>query len=131
MKMLTLARPRILRHGDCVGADAECHLMCMSLKIPMVIYPPDVDAYRAFCGMLIGSTAGTSGSLYKIMDPAPYKKRNQAIVNASDYLIACPKENKEVVRSGTWQTVRCARKAGMMIIYLWPDGRVDNSLVVG
>jgi hypothetical protein len=44
------------------------------------------------------------------------------IVVESELLIATPKEVKEQLRSGTWATVRRARKVGIPIILITPDG---------
>ena len=41
----------------------------------------------------------------------PYLERNKNIVNAVDFIIAAP-DGPEKVRSGTWSTVRYAKKVG-------------------
>ena len=43
---------------------------------------------------------------------------------ATDTLVAAPKEDEEVVRSGTWATVRYARKAGRVVLVVRPDGTI-------
>lgn len=48
--------------------------------------------------------------------------RNQEIVAAVDILIAAPEKDLEELRSGTWATIRYARKRGIPIILL-PRGR--------
>lgn len=45
-------------------------------------------------------------------DPDSYMLRNDALVAEADVLIAFPEGAREVLRSGTWATVRRARKAG-------------------
>ena len=53
------------------------------------------------------------------MPPKPYLKRNEDIVNKCDVLIACPiDKNKEILRSGTWATIRKARKLNKTIYLL-------------
>jgi len=54
----------------------------------------------------------------------PYLARNQDIVDETEVLIAVPAQKKEIVRSGTWATIRRARKAGRLIYFIFPDGRV-------
>lgn len=107
-----------LHHGDCIGADADAHDIAAALGAVIVIHPPIKDAKRAFCW-----------HADKVMDPAPYHARNRAIVSATERLIACPKESEEVMRSGTWMTIRYARNMGRPIWILWPDGtcRVENA----
>lgn len=57
-------------------------------------------------------------------DPKPNLERNIDIVNASAALIAAPFENAEINRSGTWHTIRKARKCRRAITIIYPDGRV-------
>lgn len=40
-----------------------------------------------------------------------YLNRNKDIIDQSDFLIACPQDKEqEVLRSGTWSTIRNAKK---------------------
>lgn len=88
-------------HGDCIGADAEFHgiLREVAPQIPITIHPPENESKRAFC-------TGTT-----VLEAKPYLERNHLIVNSIDILIAAPGEMEEQIRSGTWATVRYARKA--------------------
>jgi hypothetical protein len=99
-------KPITVLHGDCVGADTEFHNLCSELRIEIHIFPPDDDKLRGF------NKSDT------IMQPKPYLKRNEDIVKKCDILIACPiDKNKEILRSGTWSTIRKAKKLGK-IVYL-------------
>jgi hypothetical protein len=49
-------------------------------------------------------------------------ERNTEIVKACDVLIATPKEQDEVLRSGTWATIRRARKYDKKLAVIFPDG---------
>ena len=94
-----------LLHGDCVGADAMADGFARTLGYRIIIYPPDNDSKRAFC------------SAHVLHEPAPYLERNHMIVNHCQLLIAFPrKPGKEVLRSGTWATVRYARKIGRKVV---------------
>ena len=42
--------------------------------------------------------------------------RNKDIVNSCDILIACPENDKEVIRSGTWSTIRYAKKINKTVL---------------
>jgi hypothetical protein len=49
--------------------------------------------------------------------------RNHRIVDMTRVLVACP-DGEERQHSGTWATVRYARKRGKWIIIVYPDGTV-------
>jgi hypothetical protein len=118
--LLVELRPCEARHGDCVGSDAEMHMLCVGLRVPVVIHPPDVDVHRAFCFSL------SKGLMVKeVREPKPYLVRDYDITVESDYLIATPKGPK-TQRSGTWATVGYARDLGVPVFLLYPDGRVDK-----
>jgi len=108
-------------HGDCVGADKQFHKLITdkykrsgmyygthSTSFPIIVHPPDNDKHRAFC---------KEG---KILKPKPYLKRNKDIVDSCDLLIACPNPKDEInkLRSGTWSTIRYAKKQGKDIIII-------------
>ena len=97
-------------HGDCVGADREFHNLCEELKIRTVIHPPDNPSYRAFC----------KGDV--ILEEKPYLERNHDIVNNSSRMIATPATEKEILRSGTWATVRYTRKIKKYLVVVAPNG---------
>jgi len=101
-------------HGDCVGADAQTHAIVRKFEnIKIHIHPPVKDIKRAFC---------TGDIVYEVR---AYLARNHDIVNAVDVLIALPKGFGEELRSGTWATVRYARRKRIPICIIWPDGRID------
>jgi len=95
----------VFHHGDCLGADAEAHEIAHSLGIEIVIHPPIVQRMRAFCK-----------GIY--LAPMDYLERDRHIVDSTIGMIAAPKSNKEEKRSGTWYTVRYARKTGKTVILL-------------
>lgn len=97
-------------HGDCVGADAEAHAIALALGADIVIHPPEVGAKRAFL----------PASAYR--DAKPYLLRNQDIVDETEILLATPKGMTEERRSGTWATVRYARRTGRPLYIVFPDG---------
>ena len=99
VEVLSNCNPSEVHHGDCVGADEQFHNICRDLNIPIIIHPPTNESKRAFC---------EGGSLQKAK--FSYLKRNQNIVDCCDLLIACPETATEKLRSGTWSTIRYARK---------------------
>jgi hypothetical protein len=98
-------------HGDCIGADAQAHEAVLGFAREVWIHPPSDDRKREFC---IGAT--------HVLDPLPYLERNHEIVFHTDVLIATPKGFEEELRSGTWATMRFARKQGKTVFVVWPDG---------
>ncbi len=89
-----------VHHGDCIGADEQFHdtVRKINFLIKIIIHPPINESKRAFC----------KGDI--ILPQKEYIVRNHDIVDVCDILIATPKEVEEVLRSGTWSTVRYAFK---------------------
>jgi len=102
-------------HGDCVGADAEAHAVAMSLGVDVIKRPANLKHSRAFC---------KGGRV--VAPPEPPLNRNKKIVNDGGHLVACPSGYEEKLRSGTWSTVRYARKIGKPLTIIWPDGTLDG-----
>lgn len=105
--------PVEFHHGDCVGADYYAHLLARALWFKIWIHPPTDESRRAFCNAMPE----------RILPAKPFLERNKDIVEATEILIAAPRGPEEV-RSGTWSTVRYARKRGRPIYICWPDGRL-------
>jgi hypothetical protein len=101
LKMLEL-QPTEFHHGDCIGADSEAHDIVREFfpNVKIVVYPPISTKKRAF----------KQGDEFK--KPESYITRDYKIVDAVEYLIGTPKTNEEVIRSGTWTTIRYARRIG-------------------
>ena len=89
-----------LHHGDCIGWDDQCAIVARREGVKVVAHPPDDDRLRSFSASHI------------ILPPKPYQDRNKDIVNAVDFLIAAP-DGPEKLRSGTWSTVRYAKRVGV------------------
>ncbi len=108
-------KPKVFVHGGADGADKEAHLEAIKLTKYIEVFPGsrDKEIYwrNHFSGALVLSW----------QQPL---LRNQSIVNRCDRLIACPAEYEEQLRSGTWSTIRYARKAGKSITIIFPDGSI-------
>lgn len=104
----------IVSHGDCIGSDSDFHNLCIDYKnkhpnkkILIHIYPPNDPKLRGF----------NQGDL--LMNEKPYLQRNTDILQNSQLLIACSiDKNKEEIRSGTWSTIRKAKKYNMKLYIL-------------
>ncbi len=101
-----------LHHGDCIGADAEAHVLAMMAGILIHKHPPLDDTKQAHM---------TSAYMVE-EEPEEYLRRNVNIVRATEYLIAMPAHHSEVRRSGTWATIRSARRQEKMIYIIDPSG---------
>jgi hypothetical protein len=101
-------------HGDCVGSDSSAALMATRLSFKTIAHPCDLLKHRSFT---------PSVQYYPVLPPL---QRNKAIVECSDLMIATPATMSEELRSGTWHTIRYARKTLVSIIIIWPDGRVER-----
>ena len=98
-------------HGDCIGADEQFHAVAKRIGFKIIIHPPENNSKRAFC---FGADT--------VLEEKAYLIRNHAIVDETNVLIAVPKSAAEELRSGTWATVRYARKAKHRIYILMPEG---------
>jgi len=96
-----------------VGADAEAHDIAEEKGLFTVLHPPTNPTKRAF------------KKASRILMPFPYLVRNKHIVEQTHRLIATPGEKREKLRSGTWSTIRYARKLGRKIYIIFPDGAVS------
>jgi len=103
----------VLHQGDCMGVDYQITQMFQDIvpEVWVVSHPPFKPHTRAF------------GEYDESRAEKGYIERDKDIVDESDYLWACP-HSAEIVRSGTWTTVRYARKKGIPITIIMPDGKV-------
>ncbi len=107
-------------HGDCVGADKEAHdFIAKKFGNKVIhIHPPNIIKDRVFAG----------NADCTIYEAKPYLKRNKDIVDACNLLLAAPKSYNEMVRSGTWSTVRYAAKKKKRASLFLPNG--DKQLYI-
>lgn len=105
-------------HGDCVGADAAFDALCAQRGFDRWTFPSNIERYRAHCEK--------RGAIERGL-PADPLRRNVKIVAAARLLIVASKSDAEELRSGTWATVRWARKFYRMkgqgkVVVVWPSG---------
>jgi hypothetical protein len=111
-QLLVARAPGELHEGDCIGSDAQAATAARATGFRIIGHPPTNESKRAFFAADEWRPA------------ADYLVRNHNIVDASEQLIATPGEFTEVLRSGTWSTVRYARKQRKPVWMILPDGRV-------
>jgi len=101
-------------HGQCVGSDYTFGENAHHLGFTIILHPPINKSFTADC-------------IYDMKrPPRPYLVRNHDIVDETSILIATPKEINEQLRSGTWATIRYARKLKRPILIVYPDGNVSR-----
>lgn len=106
---------RLFHSGDCVNGDEFAHHEATEIGYRTHVWPPLNRKFRAYC----------NGDV--MHRPMMYQNRNLAIVQHSDILLACPPGTEaDWPRSGTWMTVRIARRLGVPRIIINPDGTVDH-----
>lgn len=111
--LITHFAPKEVHHGSCIGADTHFQsIVEENREIEVHIHPGTTGKKRSWIDADV------------IHDIRPYPLRNRDIVDAVEVLIATP-SGEEVVRSGTWSTVRRAREKGIPIYIVRPDGLVE------
>lgn len=110
--LMAFGQPGGFHHGDCIGADTEAGELARGLGWKLICHPPLSDFLRG----------NLSSDVY--WQPKAYLERNKQIVEATPLLFAAPAERSEQLRSGTWSTVRYARKLSKVIYMLLPEAKV-------
>lgn len=105
------ARP-IAVHGDCKGADAQFDSICKTYGFYRIAWPCTLHNQRAFC------------DVNEQHVEQPPLVRNRCIVEDANVMLATPRSATEELRSGTWATIRHARRAGKPLLLILPDGTV-------
>ncbi len=100
-------------HGCCIGSDQDAHLIVRGLpmSVEVVGHPPINESLMAQvrCD-------------YR-RPPGSYLKRDADIVRETNELIATPRTCHEIKRgSGTWYTIREAKRQGKRVTIIFPDG---------
>jgi len=113
-KLLAELQAGEFHHGDCIGADEEAAAIAVGAGYRIFSHPPLNAAIRAFTRADVE------------LQPKDYLVRNRDIVDVADVLVATP-AGLEVQRSGTWSTVRYARRLGKRTYIVMPDGTADPS----
>lgn len=100
VELLKAMNPTEFHHGDCEGADAEAHDLVREHfpEVVIVVHPPELEDKRAY----------RQGDMTCI--PLGYTLRDERIVDSTEFLFAAPLSDQEQRRSGTWYTIRYARR---------------------
>lgn len=112
---------RVFIHGDCIGADAQAARIAKDIGYYLIClpgHPKDKTntMFRAFTDFND-----------EVREPKPFIARDHDIVNESDLLVATP-VGEEEIRSGTWTTIRYARKKKKPIEIIMPPIKLNRYL---
>jgi len=109
-----------LIHGGARGADEIMDAVARLYNLLSVdIYPCDPKRYEYWKRKILDDIT----TIHDLHLPLV---RNRIIARECDRLIAMPKEMHEVLRSGTWSTVRYTRGYKKPITIIYPDGRIER-----
>lgn len=97
-------------HGDCVGSDAGARAVARKCGYRIVAHPPIDERLRAFC------------EADEVREAFEYRVRDRHIVEEVQLMLATPKFMREELRSGTWATIRDARRYFTPVIIVWSNG---------
>lgn len=114
--LATIERPFFGIHGDYIGSDAQFDSIArLAVEFSHMVVRPmrNAGSKRAHCWL------GADDTVHEPREPL---LRNRDIVDDGEVLFATPKEPNQVLRSGTWATVRYATSAGKPIIVILPNG---------
>ena len=104
----------LFAHGCCCGADIEFHRMVRRMV--------GKGAYIAVYPSTAKTRAPIPPDANFVADPKPPLERDRDIVNAgNNLLLATPKQQHEVLRSGTWTTIRYAWRKRIKVEIYYPD----------
>jgi len=102
-------------HGACVGADEQmARIAKEEYGLWLVAHPGDMPSWT------------TKYDSDVTLKPQAALMRNMDIVYQCDVLIAMPHTHHEVLRSGTWATIRGARSRSVRGVIVYPDGLLEE-----
>lgn len=107
-----------LHHGACVGGDEQVAELAHELGYFLIAHPSDMPGLTSDYALTLS---------HEVRPSRPPLDRNRDIVDETDHaLLAHPAGQVEVTRSGTWATVRYARRTpDLPRVMVWPDGTVS------
>lgn len=101
-----------LVHGGAIGADTDAHNLGRKLQYKIEVRPGPYTKVHLLNGGFF------------LYPRKPYIERDKDIVNQCDILFGCTATEYEEMRSGTWTTLRYARKTEKELKIILPDGYV-------
>lgn len=116
----------LVRHGGCKGADTQFHIMVATNSK----HRAELNVHWGCApnGEIRGSNPDDLGPKegYVSHTPLPFLIRNKVIVDKSDVMFAAPGTEQEVLRSGTWATIRYCLKKRKPLTIITPSGAMST-----
>ncbi len=100
-------------HGGCVGSDVQAAELARLHGYLTVRHPGNMPSKQ--------DKRFVDDEVYMVL---PNMARNHMIVDQVEMMIAAPKQSNEVLRSGTWSTIRYSRRVSKRIYIVQPDGLI-------
>lgn len=119
------SRAAQLHHGDCIGADQQAHKIAVAIKVPLIVIWPPMNSLKAARCWADKAPEDVEVRLKPAME---YLQRDWQIALNCTELVATPKGEQEELRSGTWATIRYARKFKRHIYIILPNGKVKEEV---
>jgi len=115
-------------HGCCEKSDRDFHEIAWSLKLARELHP-GTEEQRLWAVNHMDTQRDT---VFPVpLDANPQLTRNRTMVDRGGILVAAPRQMHEVLRSGTWATIRYARNLGREIVFCWPNGTHETLRKMG
>jgi predicted NUDIX family NTP pyrophosphohydrolase len=105
-----------LHYGLCIGADQQAAIFAKKLGYRVVAHP-GVNKKNPTNTLFRSDFADND----EVREPKFFIARDRDIVDETELMIAAPNTREERVRSGTWATVRYARKQNREVILILPE----------
>jgi hypothetical protein len=102
-------------HGLCIGADEQAAIIAKKLGYRVIAHP-GFSKKKPECLLYRSEFTGNDATL----EAKPHIDRDHDIVDAVDHMLATPLQREEINRSGTWTTVRYARKQNRPLDVILP-----------
>ena len=119
---IRMMNPSAVIHGCCTGGDDNLDEIADRLRIMRIGFPSSIKRKCALDRCL----QRKNSDFIVAREPMAPLKRNPLIVKSGDKLLACPQQEEEVIRSGTWTTIRAAiRILGRSnVVIISPTGKL-------
>lgn len=114
------ALPELVLHGGAEGSDEEFDVLLREAGMPGA----GIAIYAMAHRMEFWQARIPAADLVLTRSEWAPLSRNKFIAKECDHLLVTPFEMEEVLRSGTWATVRYARSFGKPITIILPDGSI-------
>ena len=118
IKLIKAQKAKITKavHGDCIGADTDFHNIMSDIFVMndlIEIHPCTATSKRAY------------NKAPKIYEPIAPLDRNRIMVQRAHLVIGTPGTDSEILRSGTWMSIRYAKKMVRPLVIFYPGGAIE------